>query len=114
MLLFLTFFTSLHFLYYCSLFLRGGSDDVRDVLTLTISKFAVLAGNYYSLHAVEGAPPDYFVSSLYFDHVGVGMLFWLPTPIPTVLIHFSALQSGRKTVHGSGSCFLVVQSCDRD
>lgn len=50
--------------YYRGLFLRGGSDDIQRVITLTIFEFVILPGVQFFLYAVEGAVPDYFSASL--------------------------------------------------
>lgn len=49
--------------FYCSLFLSGGSDDIRRVIILAISESTVLVGIQFLMYAVEGPSPIYFVGS---------------------------------------------------
>lgn len=63
--------------YYGGLFLWGGFDDIRQMITIAISKLAILTGVRFLFYAAEGAVPDYIVGSLHLDNVERGMLSWL-------------------------------------
>lgn len=68
---------------YCSsilaaLFLHGGTDYLRRVITLPICKLAVLAALQFLFYAAAASKANYYVVSLRLDHVRCGMLFWLP------------------------------------
>lgn len=66
----------------------GGSYDIRPVITLVISEFAILAGIKLLLYAAERAEPNVFVGSFRLDHEGGGTLFRLLTSIWSLLNHF--------------------------
>lgn len=60
------------FIYFSGLYCYGGSDDVRPVIGIAISEFALLVAVQFFLHVLEGAETDYVFSPFYFDLFGVG------------------------------------------
>lgn len=91
----------------------GGSDNVCGMTTLANSKFALLAGAQFLLYAAEKAVQDYFVGSLRINHVGAACYFGYH-PHMEYLQLFPVLRSFLEVLHGSGSCCLIVLSCERD
>lgn len=77
----------LAFLLYSGLLLRGRSDVIERVITMTILELATLAAVWFLLSAAEVAVSDFYTESLRFDHVAGGMLFWLPNVLVSVLSH---------------------------
>lgn len=73
---------------YGGLFLRRGSDEVRQMIMLASSEFNDLASAQFLLYTEEGTVSDYFVGVLRFEHVGGGILLWLLSTLPNILSHF--------------------------
>lgn len=82
------------------LFLRGSFDDIGQVINLSISKLAILAGIQFLLYAAEWAAPDYFVDTLRLEHVEGGKLFRLSNALMNALSHFRVHKlSEKKRMH---------------
>lgn len=100
-------------LYFNSLFLPGGSENIRRMTTPAISKFAVIADVQFLLYAAKGTIPDYSLGLLRFDHVGRGRLIPLPTLLENIFSHVGLRRLPRECVWILFLCF-DVSSCSRD
>lgn len=89
--------------YYSGPFLHGGAEDIRRVIVLPISEFALLPAVQFLLYATEGAALDYYVGSLRFKHVVGGVLFRFPFLLVNVPTDFPFLQYCREDAYSSGT-----------
>lgn len=80
------------FTYVSGLYLYAGSDVLRLVVALAISKFAVLVAVQFVLYGGEGAAQDHLAGSLCFVHVGGGTLFRLSFFLGNHLRHLGFLK----------------------
>lgn len=80
--------TAFTFSLHSGLFSRGISDNSRQVTTPASSELAIVAGVQFLLFSAEGAAPNYYVGTLWFAHVGPGMLFPLQTLLVNIVSHF--------------------------